>query len=99
MSTLIADVTYDFRKHKVMADKAIAGLSDDAFIHRPGEAVNPVALIVKHVAGNLQSRWSDFLTTDGDKPTRDRDGEFTLTPGDTRANLLAGWERAWATLF
>ena len=52
-----------------------------------------MALIVKHLAGNLTSRWSDFLTTDGDKPTRDRDSEFFLTPADTRASLLARWER------
>jgi hypothetical protein len=99
MSTLIADLTHDFRKHKGFADKAFAGLPDDAFFQRPGETVNPVALIVKHLAGNLQSRWSEFLTTDGDKPTRDRDGEFNLTPADTRAALLAAWERGWATLF
>lgn len=99
MSTLMADLTHDFRKHKDMADKAIAALSDDHFFQRPGEAVNPIALIVKHLAGNLQSRWSDFLTTDGDKPTRDRDGEFTLTAGDTRAALVAAWERGWDTLF
>lgn len=99
MSNLIADLAHDFRKHKGFADKAISALPDDAFFRRPGNAVNPVALIVKHLAGNLQSRWSDLLTTDGDKPTRDRDGEFTLTPADTRAALLAAWERGWATLF
>ena len=64
-----------------------------------GKRSIPIALIVKHLAGNLQSRWTDFLTTDGDKPTRDRDGEFTLTPADTRTTLLAAWERGWATLF
>src|SRR5262249_44715515 len=66
---------------------------------RPGEVVNPVALIVKHLAGNLASRWADFLTTDGDKPTRDRDGEFLLTDADTRENLMAAWERGWGVLF
>ena len=99
MSTLIADLTHDFRKHKDMADKAMSALSDDDFFQRPGEAVNPIALIVKHLAGNFRSRWTDFLTTDGDKPTRDRDGEFTVTPADTRGALLAAWEHAWATLF
>jgi uncharacterized damage-inducible protein DinB len=82
-----------------MADRAIGGLTDDAFFRPPGDAVNSIGLIVKHLAGNLQSRWSDFLTTDGDKPTRDRDGEFTRTASDTRASLLAAWERGWATLF
>ena len=98
MSTLISDLTHDFRKHKGFADRAIATLPDDAFFKRPGEAVNPIALIVKHLAGNLQSRWTDFLTTDGDKPTRDRDGEFTLMPADTRTTLLAAWEQGWAAL-
>src|SRR5215469_13292372 len=74
-------------------------LDDEQFFRRPGEAVNPIALIVKHLAGNLTSRWSDFLTTDGDKPSRDRDGEFLLTEQDTRASLLVAWERGWQTLF
>ncbi len=99
MSDLIADLAQDFRTQKGYADRAIASLPDEAFFQRPGPAVNPIALIVKHLAGNLQSRWSDVLTTDGEKPTRDRDGEFTLTPADTRAGLLAAWERGWATLF
>ena len=99
MSTLIADLTHDFRKHKAMADRVLASLSAEAFFQRPGEAVNPIALIVKHVAGNLRSRWYDFLTADGDKPTRDRDSEFVLGPDDTQAGLLAVWERGWATLF
>jgi uncharacterized damage-inducible protein DinB len=74
-------------------------LDDQAFVRQPAESVNPVALIVKHMAGNLQSRWTDFLTTDGNKPSRDRDGEFRLTDHDTRASLMQGWERGWRTLF
>jgi hypothetical protein len=58
-----------------------------------------VAVIVKHLAGNLASRWTDFLASDGEKASRDRDGEFLLTEQDTRANLLAAWERGWAALF
>ncbi len=99
MNNLLADLTHEFRRHKALADRAMAQLDDEQFFHRPGEAVNPIALIVKHLAGNLASRWSDFLTTDGDKPSRDRDGEFRLTEQDTRANLLAAWERGWQTLF
>jgi uncharacterized damage-inducible protein DinB len=96
---LIADVAYEFRRHKTLADKALAGLSDEAFFRRPGEAVNPVALIVKHLAGNLRSRWTDFLATDGEKPDRDRDAEFTLSERDTRAGLTAAWEAGWAAAF
>ena len=99
MSSLIADLTHEFRRYKGMADRAMAELADEAFFHRPGEVVNPVALIVKHVAGNLASRWTDFLTSDGEKPNRNRDGEFTLTPADTRAGLLDSWERGWGVLF
>jgi hypothetical protein len=82
-----------------MAEQAMAPLDDQDFFRRPGEQVNPIALIVKHLAGNLASRWSEFLTTDGEKPTRDRDGEFLLTDGDTRENLMAAWERSWGILF
>ena len=94
MPDLIPDVTHEFRKHKGYVDKALAGLSDEAYFHRPGEQVNSIALIVKHLAGNLLSRWTNFLTTDGDKPTRDRDNEFVLTPTDTRESLTAAWERS-----
>jgi hypothetical protein len=99
MSNLIADLTHDFRGQKTYADRAMAPLSDEVFFKKPGEAVNPIALIVKHLAGNLQSRWFNVLTTDGEKPTRDRDSEFVFGPDDTRANLLAAWERGWGTLF
>lgn len=99
MPELIADVTHEFRKHKGYADKALAGLPDEAYFRRPGEPVNPIALIVKHLAGNLLSRWTDFLTTDGEKPARDRDNEFVLTPADTRESLTAAWERGWRVLF
>ena len=99
MNNLLADLTHEFRRHKSLADRAMGKLDDEQFFHRPGEAVNPIALIVKHLAGNLISRWSDFLNTDGEKPSRDRDDEFRLGEQDTRANLLAAWERGWQTLF
>jgi hypothetical protein len=92
-------VRHEFRRHKGLADRAMAGLDDDQFFHRPGPQVNPIALIVKHLAGNIASRWTDFLTTDGEKTTRDRDGEFLLTESNTRAHLMADWERGWSTLF
>jgi hypothetical protein len=99
MSDFLEDVRHEFRRHKGLADRAMAGLDDDQFFHRPGPLVNPIALIVKHLAGNMDSRWSDFLTTDGEKTTRDRDGEFLLTEADSRAHLMADWERGWSTLF
>ena len=99
MADLLADVRHEFKRYKSLADRAISTLDDAAFFHRPADAVNSIALIVKHVAGNLASRWTDFLTTDGEKPTRDRDGEFLLRDADTRASLLAAWERGWGILF
>jgi hypothetical protein len=99
MNDFLEDVRHEFRRHKGLADRAMAGLDEDQFFHRPGPLVNPIALIVKHLAGNMASRWTDFLTTDGEKTTRDRDGEFLLTEADTRIRLMASWERGWSTLF
>ena len=97
-ASLLDDVLLELRRHKALADKALAGLGDEAFFRRPAKHVNPIALIVKHLAGNLVSRWTDFLTTDGDKRTRDRDSEFVLTAADTRANLMAAWDRGWQAI-
>lgn len=94
----LTDFRQEFERHKHLIDKALMPLDDEGFFYRPGEAVNPVALIVKHLAGNLRSRWRDFLSTDGEKPDRDRDGEFSLTEADSRAALMAAWEDAWTIL-
>jgi uncharacterized damage-inducible protein DinB len=99
MDDFLADLRHEFRRHKGLAERAMAQLDDQDFFRRPGEQVNPVALIVKHLAGNMASRWTDLLTTDGEKPSRDRDGEFLLTDEDTRENLMAAWERGWGLLF
>ena len=98
-NTILEHFRHEFRRLKDQADKAMASLDNPAFTQRLSEQVNPVALIVKHMAGNLVSRWTDFLTTDGEKPMRNRDGEFILNDEDSRANLLAFWERGWKTLF
>ena len=94
-----ADLEFEYRHHKTLADKAIAPIDDDIFFQRPTQSNNSVANIVKHLAGNLRSRFTDFLTTDGDKPDRDRDNEFVITDQDTRAKLLAGWEHGWKCVF
>jgi hypothetical protein len=99
MDKLVADLEHEFRRHKRLAEAAMAALDDAAFFHRPATAVNPVALIAKHLGGNLLSRWTDFLTTDGDKPGRNRDNEFVLAELDTRTALLDAWERGWQALF
>ena len=94
-SEFLQDVLYEFRRHKVLAEKAMGALSDEAFFRRPAENVNSVALIVKHLGGNLRSRWTDFLATDGEKSWRDRDREFVIEEADTRAALMAAWEAGW----
>jgi hypothetical protein len=99
MLDLLPALEHEFRRHKRLADAATAALNDATFFHRPTTAVNPVALIVKHLAGNLVSRFTDFFNSDGDKPTRDRDGEFLLLEADTRPALMAAWERGWSVLF
>lgn len=97
MSTL-AVFEQDFQRSRRLVEQAIATLSDEQFFHRPTESVNSIALIIKHLSGNLRSRWSDLLTTDGDKPDRDRDSEFVVAKEDTRDSLMAGWDRAWNTV-
>jgi uncharacterized damage-inducible protein DinB len=92
------DLLFSFRKQKDLAEQALRQVSDEEFFGKPGEHSNSIAAVVKHVAGNLSSRWTDFLSTDGDKPWRDRDAEFIIAPQDTRERLLAAWEAGWSAL-
>ena len=93
------DVIRELRRTKELADRAMAQLDDVHFLATPGPETNPIAIIVKHMAGNQRSRWTDFLTTDGEKPDRHRDTEFELTPEDTRRALMARWEMGWGLVF
>ena len=95
----LAGAAREFRRLKKLADDAVAQVSDADFFRRPDAASNSVALIVKHVAGNLRSRWTDFLTTDGEKPDRHRDQEFEIAGEDTREALLHRWEEGWRRVF
>jgi hypothetical protein len=87
-----------FRANKGWADKAIGQLADDKLHLALDPNTNCIAVIMKHVAGNLLSRWTDFLTTDGEKPWRNRDDEF-VDSFQTRDELLAWWNSGWQTLF
>lgn len=98
MDPTLADVTYEFRRHQALAERALESLSEEAFFRRPSDVVNSPALIVKHLAGNLQSRWGNVLGGDGDSPTRNRDQEFVLEPADTREALMARWTASWQML-
>jgi uncharacterized damage-inducible protein DinB len=95
----LEDILFSFRKQKDLAEKAFRQVEDENFFKKPAEFSNSIAAIIKHVAGNLASRWTDFLTTDGDKPWRNRDAEFVLVESDTRPNLIRAWEAGWSTLF
>jgi hypothetical protein len=88
-----------FRGHKRLAEGAFAQLSDEEFFRVIDAEANSVALIVKHMAGNMRSRFTDFLTTDGEKPDRNRDTEFEMNPGTTRAQVMEWWERGWQIVF
>jgi hypothetical protein len=93
-----SDALESFRSYKKLAERAIGQVSDEEFFAAIDAEANSIAVIVKHIAGNLHSRWKDFLTTDGEKPTRNRDLEFELVE-DTRASLMQFWESGWQTLF
>ena len=93
------DCVFQLRKLKAQADKAIAQVDDAQFFALLDPDANSVALIVKHVAGNMRSRWTDFLTSDGEKPDRHRDSEFEREAADTRDAILARWEAGWEVLF
>lgn len=96
---ILADDVTEFRKLKELAEKALAQVSDDALFRTLDEEANSIGLLLKHVGGNLRSRWTDFLTSDGEKPDRKRDSEFWSEPQDTRETLLARWETGWRCLF
>ncbi len=88
-----------FRGHKRMAEGAMAQLSDEDFFVTLDPESNSVAILVKHLAGNMRSRFTDFLTTDGEKPGRFRDREFELSAGTTRADVMTWWEEGWNCVF
>jgi hypothetical protein len=93
----MAAIINAFEANKRLADRAVAQVPDDKLHAALDENTNAIAVIMKHVAGNLASRWTDFLTTDGEKPWRNRDDEFVDTFAG-RAELLEAWERGWACL-
>lgn len=84
------------RGHKRMGENAMAQLRDEDFFVTLDPESNSVAILVKHLAGNMRSRFTDFLTSDGEKPDRFRDREFEITPSTTRADVMKWWEDGWA---
>ncbi len=97
-SIVIASIISEYHRYKTLADKAISQINDHELRSAIGVDTNSIAVIVKHLSGNLISRFTNFLTEDGEKPWRDRDGEFTETMIE-RTQLLQHWEEAWHILF
>lgn len=89
------DAHLQLRKLKAQTDKAIAQLKDEDLFALIDPDANSIAIIMKHISGNMRSRWTDFLTSDGEKPDRNRDGEFEAESADTPARLRERWDRAW----
>ena len=87
------------RKLKDLADKAMAQIRDENFFSTLDAESNSIAVIVKHMAGNMRSRWTDFLTSDGEKPDRQRDLEFEIEVRDAKESLLKRWEIGWRCVF
>jgi len=97
-TSYIEDALSLFRFSKSLAERAMAQVTDEQLLLTLDAEANSIAIIVKHMAGNMRSRWTDFLTSDGEKPDRDRDTEF-VDPPAMRAELLRLWEDGWNRLF
>ena len=93
------DALQTFRDYKRLAEGALRQISDEEVFKTIDEETNSIAVNMKHLAGNMLSRWTDFLTTDGEKPERDRDIEFVMLPGTTKDEMVAYWERGWERVF
>ena len=93
------DALATFRDYKKLAEKAFAQVNDEEFFTTLDEEANSIGVIIKHMAGNMISRWTDFLNSDGEKPDRQRDMEFVLAKDATRDDLISLWERGWARVF
>jgi len=94
----LESVLIEFRSLKNVAEKAIHQVADKNFFSAPDSESNSIAVLMRHLAGNMRSRWTDFLTSDGEKPDRHRDSEF-VTEGETRVEIIQKWEAGWSCLF
>jgi hypothetical protein len=97
-TSYLEDARAVFQQYKLLGERAMAQVSDEQLFASRDEESNSIAIIVKHMTGNMRSRWTDFLTTDGEKPNRNRDSEF-VDPPATREALMREWEDGWARVF
>lgn len=98
MNTYLSSIQKQFNYYKSLGEKTFEQLADEKLFHQINEESNSIAMIVKHLNGNMLSRWTNFMTTDGEKEWRNRDGEFEDSI-KTKEELLAKWEEGWACLF
>lgn len=89
----------EFRKLKDLGDKSFSQIKDEDFFWSPDEESNSIAIIVRHLSGNMISRWTDFLTTDGEKESRKRDEEFEKVFYTDKDDVMSRWEKGWKRLF
>src|SRR5215207_731648 len=97
-TSYIEDSLELLRYYKKLAERAMAQVTDEQLYITLDEEMNSIAIVVKHMVGNMRSRWTDFLTTDGEKPDRHRDSEF-VAEGEDRKAIEARWEAGWRTVF
>ena len=95
----LEDVADQMRKLKALAERSLEQVRDEDLLAVLDPESNSLAVLIQHLAGNLRSRWTDFLLADGEKPDRDRDSEFETREGTKRADLLARWEEGWSRCF
>lgn len=95
----LEEIPRQLRGHKRMAEAAMAQLSDEDFFRTIDLESNSIAILVKHISGNMRSRFTDFLTTDGEKPDRHRDREFEMPARASRSQVMQEWEQQWGNLF
>jgi Protein of unknown function (DUF1572) len=91
----LGDIARTFQNYKTLGERAVAQVSDEDLHRLVDPEANSIAIVFKHLAGNLRSRFTNFLTTDGEKPTRNRDGEFEMPERMSRDEMLAAWESGW----
>ncbi len=97
-SDFLSSIHFEFNRYKILGDKTFAQLADEDIHVRPEEEDNSIAVIVKHISGNMLSRWTNFLTEDGEKTWRHRESEFEDT-FESKADMIKAWERGWECLF
>lgn len=95
----LADALNNLRSYKKLAEEALAQTSDADIFRSIDPDANSIAILIKHMAGNMRSRWTNFLTSDGEKPDRHRDREFEIDPGTTRVEVMQWWEEGWRCVF